>query len=598
MGKLKKIIVIVILLLNMSIIYAQEPANITIILDEEVLNLVDPPYIINGRTLLPMRYLFELLEYEVSWVHETRTAIGMKGDTIIELPIGSSIAKVNGEDVVIDVPSMIINDRTYIPARFVAEATGALVTWDNDTRTVNIDTEIELTIDELLINIYNESNKDEIDTEKIRESYLSIKNKLFSIQEENQSDKERFKSGIIELADSINFELDNSISLGEMLILFNEELKKDTESKILDIKFKYEPYSYDGGDIGYNMHGDSEIGLYEFISGTQIISEFNLNKRNGYTTSIYDSYYNYSLFYDDNSEGYKFSYQKDSDSELFIIDYQSESERDGNSYQIRISDDGYLLYEKYSTYKDGIPIGLSEINFSDGIKRFDINNEIGNNVLATIGYDDYFIFPTDDQGFPENSRTGYGYKEFDSKIEYIGEFIKGYKTGDGMYYGSEELSLAEENLMIQRIDEIIEKIIKDGMSEEEKVKTVYDYLGQHIDYDKDIDEYGEYSSVSHTGYGAIVLGIGVCDGYSEAFKYVLDELDIKSVVVVGKGSDNLEEEMEAHAWNLVELDGEYYHFDLTWDDDDYYKIIHYTYFKKSSDYFNDTHEWLEEDYVQ
>lgn len=100
-----------------------------------------PPVIIEGRTLVPLRAIFEVLGAEVYWNNDTRSVIATRGDTTILLTIGSSILYKNGETVYMDVPGQIINDRTMVPLRAVSESFGSSVYWDNATRTVRIYTD-------------------------------------------------------------------------------------------------------------------------------------------------------------------------------------------------------------------------------------------------------------------------------------------------------------------------------------------------------------------------------------------------------------------------------------------------------------------------
>lgn len=100
-----------------------------------------PPVIIEGRTLVPLRAIFEVLGAEVYWNNDTRSVTATRGDTTILLTIGSSILYRNGETIYMDVPGQIINDRTMVPLRAVSESFGSSVYWDNDTRTVHIYTD-------------------------------------------------------------------------------------------------------------------------------------------------------------------------------------------------------------------------------------------------------------------------------------------------------------------------------------------------------------------------------------------------------------------------------------------------------------------------
>ena len=101
------------------------------------------PAVIEGRTMLPIRFAATPLGAEVGWDNETRKVTVSLGNTVIELWIGQSNALVNGVTVPIDannsnVKPLIINDRTMLPIRFVTESLGCDVHWDDITRKVTI----------------------------------------------------------------------------------------------------------------------------------------------------------------------------------------------------------------------------------------------------------------------------------------------------------------------------------------------------------------------------------------------------------------------------------------------------------------------------
>ena len=96
------------------------------------------PIIKDGRTLLPIRTLIESLGGKTDWeAKERKVTITLNGHSII-LWIGKTTALVDGNKVTLDVASQIINDRTYIPLRFVAENLNASVQWDQSAKTVTI----------------------------------------------------------------------------------------------------------------------------------------------------------------------------------------------------------------------------------------------------------------------------------------------------------------------------------------------------------------------------------------------------------------------------------------------------------------------------
>jgi len=98
------------------------------------------PTIVDSRTLVPVRGVFEALGFEVDWDGETSTAILERHDYTLLIPIGSPTFTTNGVVHTLDVPAQIIGGRTMLPIRFPLESVGYEVDWDGATRTVIITT--------------------------------------------------------------------------------------------------------------------------------------------------------------------------------------------------------------------------------------------------------------------------------------------------------------------------------------------------------------------------------------------------------------------------------------------------------------------------
>lgn len=111
--------------------------------DMDKLETDTPPTIVSGRTMVPLRAIFEAIGAKVEWNSETRTATGTKKDTIVVIQIDNKIALVNGESKELDVPAQLINDRTMVPARFISESMGCTVTWDPNTQTAAVANELK-----------------------------------------------------------------------------------------------------------------------------------------------------------------------------------------------------------------------------------------------------------------------------------------------------------------------------------------------------------------------------------------------------------------------------------------------------------------------
>jgi hypothetical protein len=104
------------------------------------------PLIRNGTTLVPFRKTFETLGYKVEWNAEEKSASGTKSGIKIELTMGSQSAKVNGQGVKLAVPAQIINGSTMIPLRFVSESSGYFVSYNNASGTSIIEITKEDTV--------------------------------------------------------------------------------------------------------------------------------------------------------------------------------------------------------------------------------------------------------------------------------------------------------------------------------------------------------------------------------------------------------------------------------------------------------------------
>ena len=108
----------------------------------------------------------------------------------------------------------------------------------------------------------------------------------------------------------------------------------------------------------------------------------------------------------------------------------------------------------------------------------------------------------------------------------------------------------------RKADEILNKIIDYSFSDIKKVLAIHDYLIKHVTYK---ESYSAVSYVSHTAYGAIIENEAVCEGIAYGFSYLLKRVGIKSTVVDGEADGG------GHAWNIVKIGSECFHFDVTWD---------------------------------
>lgn len=133
-------VIIIFSMLIGNIAYAVEPIKVYI--ENSRLDMEVSPQIQNGRTLVPLRSIFEALGADINWDPVTRTVTGTKDETVVTLTIDSKTAYINGSAKELDAPAVIVSGRTMVPARFIAESLGAVVGWDSDSKTVLVNSDI------------------------------------------------------------------------------------------------------------------------------------------------------------------------------------------------------------------------------------------------------------------------------------------------------------------------------------------------------------------------------------------------------------------------------------------------------------------------
>lgn len=364
------LILIAVLLLNVVPAFAQ--GEIKVIVNEKPLSFDVPPTIINSRTMVPLRAIFEAIGAEVIWNGAARTVTGIKGSMAVVLKIDNTDAAVNNEHKLLDAPPVIIDGRTLVPVRFISESLGADVNWDAPTRTVIISTVSKL------------PPKPPV--------YYAI------------------KAGLEDAQTKIDI---------------SEYIKEGTPA-------------------------DEVFSIFEEV-----------------------------LF--DNPE-------------LFYLAHT------GTKY------------------------------WSNGVLEVAYNLPRGDLLV--------------------------------SKAE-----------------------------LRARAQNIVNDVIKPGMTDYEKELALHDYVVAHTKYDQENYKNNTLPEDAFTAYGILMKGTGVCEGYAKAMKMLLDAAGIENLVIIGDATDS--QKTEKHAWNLVKLDGEYYHLDTTWDDPtpDRGSRVSYGYFNLNDDQISVNHKW-------
>lgn len=143
----------------------------------------------------------------------------------------------------------------------------------------------------------------------------------------------------------------------------------------------------------------------------------------------------------------------------------------------------------------------------------------------------------------------------------------------------------------KKADDIIKSIIKPDMTDFEKELSIHNYIINNAKYDYENSKKGTVPPESFTSYGVLVKGVGVCQSYALAMKKLLNLARVESIIVSGYGDGVL------HAWNLVKIEGDYYHVDTTWDDPIYTEngirkdVLRFDYFNLTDDEMSKGHKW-------
>lgn len=127
-------------LLNSYFVKQKELPIIQVVVNDKKIVFDQNPIIIQNRTLVPLRAIFEELGAEVNWDGDTRTVTSTKGQTTISMSVGKTEMYKNGDLITLDVVPQLLGGRTLVPVRAVAEGFDCKVDWDDEYQTVIIKT--------------------------------------------------------------------------------------------------------------------------------------------------------------------------------------------------------------------------------------------------------------------------------------------------------------------------------------------------------------------------------------------------------------------------------------------------------------------------
>lgn len=219
------------------------------------------------------------------------------------------------------------------------------------------------------------------------------------------------------------------------------------------------------------------------------------------------------------------------------------------------------IYKAFTQNKENMKTGTYKIElgtlFSDILKQENGQEELGKfyqSAIEAYTYDNPDVFYLNPKKMYLNIETTTRGKNVTYNV-----FIN---NGNEANYLIDEFNSKEQvDNAIVEIENIKNQIISNRTGNVyEDMKVVHDYLVDNISYDSSISKSNIYNI-----YGALINKECVCEGYARAYKYILDELNIPCILVIGTAT-NGEGNTENHAWNYVKLNNSWYAVDTTWDD--------------------------------
>lgn len=134
----------------------------------------------------------------------------------------------------------------------------------------------------------------------------------------------------------------------------------------------------------------------------------------------------------------------------------------------------------------------------------------------------------------------------------------------------------------RQVGEVLERLVTPAMNDHQRVKAIHDWIVLRLAYDVGLDRY--------TAYEALRTGKAVCQGYALLAYKMLNAAGLPARIVEGTTAEG------DHAWNLVQVEGRWYHLDVTWDDPvpDRGGAVNYTYYLKTDEEMRKDHAWTRE----
>ena len=239
--------------------------------------------------------------------------------------------------------------------------------------------------------------------------------------------------------------------------------------------------------------------------------------------------------------------------------YEYTVNKNYSSTDIKVND--YYLEDNFEYVNNYTDTGIKNKKELIDFIYYAINS--GSNYIERYIDKDYTSYSSDIASLTNNDG-----KEFKNIMSILNNFVHPYNSSNNIkltYGGNYKIGItinkAYTDKEIEEINKVVDKVIDEkitnSMPTREKIKTIHDYIIDNTEYDKlKYNNRNDNTYKSNTAYGVLIEGYGTCNGYADAMAIFLDKLNIINYKISN----------DEHIWNLVYLDGKWYHLDLTWDD--------------------------------
>lgn len=270
----------------------------------------------------------------------------------------------------------------------------------------------------------------------------------------------------------------------------------------------------------------------------------------------------------------------------------TENTTSNNFYYEQLDEYAKIIYDRMNANIDKLKTGTYTEDF--GLTFNDLLHEEGGDQVLNNSFQlaiNALTFDTPDLFYIDVTRlyllTQITTRAFSKKYEVsIGPNKDVYES-----YLSDNFSTTESvDTAISKIENIKDDLVVqcDGKNTIEKIRIVQNYLIDTVDYDSNAGDN------IYNVYGTLINKRSVCEGYARSFKYIMDKLEIPCIIACGIGK-NSTGSAESHAWNYVQINGDWYAIDVTWNDPimpdgaQMTDEIRYKYFLRGSDKFFGDH---------